>query len=121
MIRLKRVYEEPSRDDGFRVLVDRLWPRGLTKERAALDLWLKDVAPSTELRKWFGHDPAKWKGFQARYRKELTGRKDALELLRHKAREQTVTLLYGARDEEHNEALVLEEVLEGRKGRRPGR
>lgn len=114
MIRVKRVYEKPSRDDGFRVLVDRLWPRGLTKERAALGLWLKDVAPSPELRKWFGHDPARWKGFQARYRKELAGRKDALKLLRQKARERTVTLLYGARDQEHNEARVLKKVLEGR-------
>jgi uncharacterized protein YeaO (DUF488 family) len=114
MIRLKRVYEKPSRDDGLRVLVDRLWPRGLTKERAALSLWLKDVAPSTELRKWFGHDPARWKGFQARYRKELSDRKEALKLLRQKASEQTVTLLYGARDDEHNEALVLKKVLEGR-------
>jgi uncharacterized protein YeaO (DUF488 family) len=114
MIRVKRVYEKPSRGDGFRVLVDRLWPRGLTKERAALSLWLKDVAPSAELRKWFGHDPARWKGFQARYRKELAGRKEALKLLRQKARERTVTLLYGARDEEHNEARVLKKVLEGR-------
>ncbi|HME94440.1 MAG TPA: DUF488 domain-containing protein [Methylomirabilota bacterium] len=114
MIRVKRVYEKPSRDDGFRVLVDRLWPRGVTKERAALSLWLKDVAPSAELRKWFGHDPARWKGFQARYRKELAGRKDALKLLRQKARERTVTLLYGARDEEHNEARVLKKVLESR-------
>jgi uncharacterized protein YeaO (DUF488 family) len=114
MIRVKRVYEKPSRDDGFRVLVDRLWPRGLTKERAALSLWLKDVAPSPGLRKWFGHDPARWNGFQARYRKELAGREDALKLLRQKARERTVTLLYGARDEEHNEARVLKKVLEGR-------
>jgi uncharacterized protein YeaO (DUF488 family) len=113
MIRVKRVYEKPTRDDGFRVLVDRLWPRGLTKERAALSLWLKNVAPSAELRRWFGHDPARWKGFQARYRKELAGRKEALKLLRQKARERTVTLLYGARDE-HNEARVLKKVLEGR-------
>ena len=115
MIQLKRVYEKPSRKDGLRILVDRLWPRGLTKERAAVELWLKDVAPSTELRKWFGHDPAKWKQFQARYRKELREKKDALELLKQKSREQTVTLLYGARDEEHNEALVLKSVLEGRR------
>jgi uncharacterized protein YeaO (DUF488 family) len=77
-------------------------------------LWLKDVAPSPGLRKWFGHDPARWNGFQARYRKELAGREDALKLLRQKARERTVTLLYGARDEEHNEARVLKKVLEGR-------
>jgi uncharacterized protein YeaO (DUF488 family) len=115
MIQLKRVYEEPSRKDGVRILVDRLWPRGLTKERAAVKLWLKDVAPSTELRKGFGHDPAKWKQFQVRYRKELREKKDALELLKQKSDEHIVTLLYGARDEEHNEALVLKSVLEGHK------
>jgi uncharacterized protein YeaO (DUF488 family) len=113
MVQLKRVYEKPSRKDGIRVLVDRLWPRGLTKERAAVKLWLKDVAPSTELRKWFGHDPAKWKQFQVRYRKELGEKKEALDLLRRKAEEHTVTLVYGARDEEHNEAQVLKRILEG--------
>lgn len=113
MIQLKRVYEKPSRKDGLRILVDRLWPRGLTKERAAVDVWLKDVAPSTELRKWFGHDPAKWKQFQTRYRKELCGQKDALDLLKQKCKEEhTVTLVYGARDEEHNEAIVLKSILE---------
>ena len=123
MIHLKRVYEEPSETDGFRILVDRLWPRGLTKERAAVDLWLKEVAPSTELRKWFGHDPAKWKQFQVRYRKELREteeKKDALELLKQKSEEHTVTLVYGARDEEHNEALVLKSVLEGRRANDKG-
>jgi len=115
MIQLKRVYEKPARKDGLRILVDRLWPRGLTKERAAVALWLKDVAPSTELRKWFGHDPAKWKQFQVRYRKELKGKKEALELLKQKSEEQTVTLVYGARDEEHNEALVLKGILERQK------
>ena len=115
MIQLKRVYEKPSRRDGVRILVDRLWPRGLTKECAALDLWLKDVAPSTELRKWFGHDPAKWKEFQVRYRKELREKKDALKLLKEKSKEHTVTMVYGARDEEHNEALVLKNILEGRR------
>jgi uncharacterized protein YeaO (DUF488 family) len=113
MIQLKRVYEKPSKKDGWRVLVDRLWPRGLTKQRAAVDLWLKDVAPSTELRQWFGHDPAKWKEFQTRYRKELKGKKDALKLLKEKCQQHTVTLVYGARDEEHNEALVLKSVLDG--------
>ena len=114
MLKLKRVYEEPSPADGLRVLVDRLWPRGLTKERTAVDLWLKDVAPSTELRKWFGHDPAKWKDFQARYRQELREKKDALKMLEAKCREQTVTLVYGARDEEHNEAMVLKKILDRR-------
>jgi len=113
MIRLKRVYEKSSRTDGVRILVDRLWPRGLSKERAAVKLWLKDVAPSTELRKWFGHDPAKWKQFQTRYRKELRAKKEALKLLKQKSEEHTITLVYGARDEEHNEAQVLKSVLEG--------
>ena len=112
MIQLKRVYEKPSPADGLRILVDRLWPRGLSKQGAALTLWLKDVAPSTELRKWFGHDPAKWKQFQTRYRKELRDKQDALDLLRQKSKDNTVTLLYGARDEEHNEALVLKAILE---------
>jgi uncharacterized protein YeaO (DUF488 family) len=115
MIKVKRVYEKPSRTDGLRVLVDRLWPRGLSKKRAAVKVWLKDLAPSTELRKWFGHDPEKWKQFQVRYRKELRERKEALKLLKQKSEEHTVTLLYGARDEEHNEALVLKKILEGRK------
>ncbi|HZP35799.1 MAG TPA: DUF488 domain-containing protein [Methylomirabilota bacterium] len=112
MIRVKRVYEKPSPADGLRVLVDRLWPRGLSKQRAAVDVWLKDVAPSPELRKWFGHDPARWKEFQSRYRKELRAQKEALGRLRRESRTRTVTLLYGARDEEHNGALVLKEVLE---------
>ncbi|HLJ92143.1 MAG TPA: DUF488 domain-containing protein [Gemmataceae bacterium] len=120
MIQVKRVYEKPSRKDGLRVLVDRLWPRGLTKERAAVKLWLKDVAPSTELRKWFGHDLAKWKQFQTCYRKELREKKDALKLLKQKGEEHTVTLVYGARDEEHNEALVLKSVLEGRRTKHEG-
>jgi len=115
MIQLKRVYEKPWRKDGLRVLVDRLWPRGLTKERAAVKLWLKDVAPSTELREWFGHDPARWKQFQARYRRELGQKKDALEELKQMARKHVVTLVYGSRDKEHNEALVLKRIVEGRK------
>jgi uncharacterized protein YeaO (DUF488 family) len=114
MIQLKRVYEKPSRKDGVRILVDRLWPRGLSKERAAVKLWLKDAAPSTELRKWFGHDPTKWKQFQSRYRNELRSKKEALNLLKQKCEKHTVTLLYGARDEKHNEALVLKNILEGR-------
>jgi len=115
MIQLKRVYEKPSRSDGLRILVDRLWPRGLSKERAAVKLWLKEVAPSTELRKWFNHDAARWKQFQARYRKELAGKKDALKVLKQRAKEHTITLVYAARDEEHNEALVLKKLLERRK------
>jgi uncharacterized protein YeaO (DUF488 family) len=118
MIQLKRVYEAPSATDGLRVLVDRLWPRGLTKERAAVDLWLKDLAPSTELRKWFGHDPTKWKQFQQRYRKELRAGNDAIGLLREKCEQGTITLLYGAKDKEHNEALVLQTLLERRGDRK---
>lgn len=118
MIQLKRVYEAPSTTDGLRILVDRLWPRGLTKERAAVDLWLKEVAPSTELRKWFGHDPAKWKQFQGRYRKELRAGNDAIGLLREKSKQGTITLLYGARDKEHNEALVLKSLLDCRAARK---
>jgi uncharacterized protein YeaO (DUF488 family) len=115
MIQLKRVYEKASPKDGFRILVDRLWPRGLTKERAAIQLWLKQVAPSSELRKWFGHDPARWKEFQARYRKELKENKDALKLLKDTVKEKTVTLVYAARDEEHNEAVVLKKILAGKR------
>ena len=96
------------------MLVDRLWPRGLTKERAAVAEWMKDLAPSTELRKWFGHDPAKWEEFQSRYRKELLEKAPALQQLRHEGHTHVVTLLYAARDEEHNEALVLKEVLDGK-------
>jgi uncharacterized protein YeaO (DUF488 family) len=111
MIKLKRVYEEPSPDDGYRVLVERLWPRGLTRERVAADLWLKDVAPTPQLRRWFGHDPARWKDFQERYRLELREKQDAVQLLRQKEHEGTVTLVYAARDEAHSGALVLCEFL----------
>jgi uncharacterized protein YeaO (DUF488 family) len=114
MIRLKRAYEKPSPDDGKRILVERLWPRGLTKKSAALDLWLKDIAPSTDLRKWFAHDPARWKQFQTRYRNELRQKKDAIQSLKDEAKERTVTLVYAARDEAHNGALVLKRFLEGR-------
>jgi uncharacterized protein YeaO (DUF488 family) len=111
-IKIKRVYEQPDKDDGVRILVDRLWPRGLTKEKAAVDLWLKEIAPSTELRKWFGHDPEKWSRFRGRYETELRHNDDLIKLLRQKAREGTVTLVYGARDQKHNEALVLKQFLE---------
>ncbi len=112
MIKLKRVYDGADRNDGFRILVDRLWPRGLTKQKAAVDLWLKEIAPSTELRKWFGHDPEKWKEFRRRYRAELKNHPEEVGLIKSKAREGEVTLLYGARDQEHNEAVVLQEILE---------
>ena len=110
-IAIKRVYEEPDRADGMRILVDRLWPRGLSKEKAQVDLWLKDIAPSTELRKWFSHDPDKWTEFQARYRKELKSKAELLAELREKAAKGQVTLLYGAKDEVHNEAVVLKKLL----------
>jgi len=111
-IQMKRVYEQPANNDGSRILVDRLWPRGLTKEKAKLDLWLKEIAPSTELRQWFGHDPKKWRGFRGRYETELRHNSDLVEMLKTKAKEGTITLLYGARDEKHNEALVLKQFLE---------
>jgi uncharacterized protein YeaO (DUF488 family) len=110
---IKRVYEAPEASDGFRVLVDRLWPRGMAKERAALNLWMKDIAPSTELRRWFGHDPKRWKEFETRYRAELKEHDTDLAQLRSQARKGTVTLLFGARDIEHNEAVVLRNVLVG--------
>ncbi len=111
-IRLKRAYEEPSPDDGVRVLVERLWPRGLTRERAAVDRWLKDVAPSSGLRRWFGHDPEKWPEFRRRYREELRGRPAELAELRRLAGAGPVTFVYGARDTEHNAAVVLRDVVE---------
>ena len=123
MTKLKRAYEKPSPDDGSRILVERLWPRGLTKERAAVDLWLKEVAPSPELRKWFGHDPAKWEQFQERYWKELEEKEEAVQLLKQESERGTVTLVYAARDMEHNSALALKRFLEGQAGgsRRPDR
>ena len=113
-IKLKRAYERPEVDDGFRVLVDRLWPRGVSKSSAKLDLWLKEIAPSAELRKWFGHDPKKWKQFRTRYLRELKDHSEVVaELLPH-ARHDTLTLVFGAKDEEHNDAVVLKEFLESR-------
>jgi uncharacterized protein YeaO (DUF488 family) len=113
-VRLKRIYEPSSPDDGERILVDRLWPRGVSKAKAALDAWMKDVAPSTELRRWFGHDPARWEEFQQRYRQELAARPAALQPLVDAAEKGPVTLLYAARDEQHNEAVVLQQVIEAR-------
>lgn len=109
--RLKRVYEQPSDEDGMRILVDRLWPRGLTKEKAKVDLWLKDIAPSTELRKWFAHDPNKWKNFIKKYEMELRENDEAVKLLKEQIKKRVVSLVYGARDEEHNEARVLKDYL----------
>lgn len=111
---IKRVYEEPRNADGMRILVDRLWPRGLSKERARVDLWLKDIAPSTELRKWFSHDPNKWSEFQTRYRQELKSKADLVAILKEKAAKGPVTLLFGAKDKEHNEAVVLQSLLQSK-------
>lgn len=111
-LKIKRVYEEPAKGDGKRILVDRLWPRGLTKEKASIDLWLKDIAPTTELRKWFGHDPDKWKEFKKRYHQELKNNKEQVSILYEELKKRAVTLVYGAKDEQHNEALVLKEWLD---------
>ncbi len=113
-VKLKRVYEPVASGDGMRILVDRLWPRGLSKADAAVDRWLKDVAPSTELRRWFGHDPERWEEFRRRYTLELRQHADMLDEIRALARKSTVTLLYGARDEQHNDAVVLRDVLDNR-------
>jgi uncharacterized protein YeaO (DUF488 family) len=111
-IRLKRAYEKPAPDDGLRILVERLWPRGLSKERAGIDLWMREVSPSPELRKWYGHDTAKWAEFQKRYRAELRANKHAVEELREKCGSGSITFVYAASDEEHNSATVLKEFLE---------
>jgi uncharacterized protein YeaO (DUF488 family) len=108
---VKRIYEPPAADDGQRVLVDRIWPRGVSKEHAALALWLKDIAPSDGLRKWFGHEPARWEGFQARYGTELDGNGEAVAQLRGLLNKGKVTLLYGAHDEAHNNAVALARYL----------
>jgi uncharacterized protein YeaO (DUF488 family) len=116
MIRIKRVYEEPAKQDGYRILVDRLWPRGLTKERAEVDLWVKEIAPSDALRKWFGHEPEKWPEFAKRYRSELAKKKDLLKEVKKLAREHgTVTLLYGRKDEKQNQAVLIAAALKGKK------
>lgn len=113
MIQCKRVYDEPSPEDGTRVLVDRLWPRGVSKEAAALDDWMKAVAPSDERRKWFDHDPEKWEEFRVRYAQELDEKEDLVQELRSKADSGTLTLLYAAKDREHNHAVVLRNYLQG--------
>jgi uncharacterized protein YeaO (DUF488 family) len=111
LIRIKRVYEPPEESDGKRILIDRLWPRGLTKDKAKVDLWIKDISPSTGLRKWFGHDPAKWPEFQKRYQKELDANEPVVSKLRNELEEGSATLVYGAKDEEHNDAVVLRYYL----------
>ncbi|NUM53416.1 MAG: DUF488 domain-containing protein [Candidatus Hydrogenedentes bacterium] len=111
-LRVKRIYEPPSNQDGLRILVDRLWPRGLKKETCKLDNWLKEVAPSDKLRRWFGHDPARWEEFQRRYFEELDERPDVRQAVKELAREKTVTLLYAAHDPQHNNAVALKNYLQ---------
>jgi uncharacterized protein YeaO (DUF488 family) len=110
-VKLKRAYESPAAGDGKRVLVDRLWPRGVRKTEAAIDYWMKELAPSTELRKWFGHDPARWDEFRRRYAAELHEHRDELDQLRNLMQTGAVTLVYSAHDEAHNDAVVLREIL----------
>src|SRR6202165_3647878 len=112
MIKLKRAYETASSDDGLRILVERLWPRGVSKQKAKIDLWLKDLAPSTELRQWYGHDPARWPQFRKRYWAELKGQGDVPALLKYVTEERTVTFVYAASDEERNSAVAMKEFLE---------
>jgi len=112
-IQIKRAYQAAEKSDGYRILVDRLWPRGISKEKAGIDLWLKEVAPSTELRKWFGHDPERWLEFKSKYRTELKDHTDLVDQLKQaEADHKTITLVYAAKDESHNEAAVLKQALE---------
>lgn len=112
MLKIKRVYEGFDKSDGYRVLVDRIWPRGVSKEKAHLDLWLKEIGPSDTLRKWFSHDPKKWAEFKKRYKEELKLKDQEVKQLKDLVKSQkTVTMLYGARDETHNQAVVLQEYL----------
>jgi uncharacterized protein YeaO (DUF488 family) len=112
-IKLKRAYDAPAKSDGRRVLVDRIWPRGVSKDELRLDDWLKDLAPSARLRSWFGHDPAKWDAFKDRYFRELDERPEAVERLVARSREGTLTLVFGAKDIHHNNAIALREYVEG--------
>ena len=111
-IATKRVYDPPSREDGFRILVDRLWPRGLTKDKAKVDLWLKEIAPSDDLRKWFGHEPGKWPGFKKRYFNELSEHRQMVETILEQARSGPVTILFGAKETRYNNAVALREFIE---------
>ena len=112
MIKTKRIYDDKADSDGYRILIDRLWPRGISKEKAGVDLWLKEIAPSTELRKWYDHDPEKWEEFENRYKEELKDKKELINQIKELEKEhKTVTLLYAAKDTEHANAAVLKEVL----------
>lgn len=110
-VKVKRIYDEPDKADGYRILVDRLWPRGFKKEKASIDLWLKDIAPSHELRKWFSHERERWPEFKNRYFQELRGKSDLVELIRDRATKGKVTLVYGAKDEQFNNAVCLKEFI----------
>ncbi len=110
-LRVKRAYDPPSEDDGFRILVDRIWPRGVSKDQIKIDLWLKEVAPSDELRKWFGHDPGRWDEFKERYHQELAEKGDLVDQISEKASSGDVTLVFGAKDEKFNNAVALKERL----------
>jgi uncharacterized protein YeaO (DUF488 family) len=112
MIKIKRIYEEPSEDDGYRILVDRLWPRGLSKKKSKIDLWLRDIAPSNDLRKWFSHDPAKWNEFKKRYIKELENNSSLQKLIEIIKQKNSITLLYATKDKERNNATVIKEYIE---------
>lgn len=112
MIRIKRAYEKPAKSDGYRVLVDRLWPRGVSKEEAAIDEWVRELSPSNELRRWYGHAPAKWKEFQTRYARELEGKEALLDELRRRARRGAVTLVFSSKEERLNNAAALKTLLE---------
>jgi len=112
---LRRAYDPPTRNDGYRVLIDRIWPRGVSRERARLDEWVRELAPSDELRRWFGHDPRRWEEFQRRYRAELELKHDELDRLVSRVAQGRVTLVYGARDEQHNNAAVVRQVLDERR------
>jgi uncharacterized protein YeaO (DUF488 family) len=108
VIKIKRIYEQPSKEDGFRILVDRLWPRGISKDKARIDLWLREIGPSDDVRNWFSHDPKKWQGFKTKYESELRAKEELINKIKQEEKEHgTVTLLYSTKDEEHNQAVVL--------------
>lgn len=113
-MKVKRIYEKAQKSDGFRILVDRLWPRGIKKDDAHIDLWLKEIAPSDSLRKWFNHDPKKWPEFQKRYGKELKDKKEMVDKIRNEEKKHTVSLLYGTKETEHNNAVALKNFLENK-------
>ena len=112
MLKVKRVYDPVAADDGKRILVDRLWPRGIKKEKARIDEWLKEISPSNELRKWYSHDPAKWAEFKKRYKQEIAGKEELLKKIKAEARKQTVTLLFSSKELERNNAHALKEMLD---------